>query len=482
MIGTDDSFSLASEKPPEGAHTRSFPVQHSGAGSPESWAARVCREQVPLACWQAAAAEKQSSSEHRQGHHRCGLMAKKALLELSAAEVVAQRASGAVSAAELAEAVLSAKNSALPTGFVPACPERAQARGESDTEGLRCLPLVVESSLCASLWRRWGVAAGVAAPIAAHELDDHPVARQLVSHGGVAIGAANGGGCAVAAVAHRHGWGGFVVDDARGNSLAAAAASGLVALHPSPATIPHRLHPDGHHIASLHGHATLIAREVADAAVLFDELCAANRAFCWLPFLGVPLQNTLLLTVLAVSTGTTCVGGARSIRSRGLRSETARARPLHARRWRRLGPPHRSPAAAAAAAAVRRLGPASTVPWRRPPPAAAARRCCQSASLGRSTCCPARAAWAPSATPRRGGSSAWARSWQRRARPGSVRRAPCWSAATLSSARARAARRSVSAWPSAAPSTRRQWQSWSSHRRCCWRRSARRCQGVGSRW
>ena len=408
----------------------------------------------------------------------------RALLELSAAEAVAQRASGAVSADELAEAALSAEGSALPTGFVPAR-ERAKARGGSDEiEGLRCLPLVVDGSLCASLWRRWGVAAGVAAPIAAHEVVDHPVARQLISHGGVAIGAANGAGCAVAAVAHRHGWGGFVVDDARGNSLATATASGLVALHPSPATIPHRLHPDGHHIASLHGHATLIAREVADAAVLFDELCGANRAFgfCWLRFLGVPLQNTLLLTVLAVSTGTTCVGGARSIRSRGLRSETARARPLHARRWRRLGPPpHRSPAAAAAAAA-RRLGPASTAPWRRPPPAAAARRCCRSASLGRSTCCPARAAWAPSAKPRRGGSSAWARPWQRRARPGSVRRAPCWSAATLSSARARAARRSVSAWPSAAPSTRRRWPSWSSHRRCCWRRSARRCQGVGSRW
>merc|ERR1711969_297066 len=109
----------------------------------------------------------------------------RALLELSAAEAVAQRASGAVSAAELAEAALSAETSALPTGFVPACPERAKARGESDTEGLQRLPLVVESSLCSSLWRRWGVAAGVAAPIAAHELDDHPVARQLISRGGV---------------------------------------------------------------------------------------------------------------------------------------------------------------------------------------------------------------------------------------------------------------------------------------------------------
>eukprot|EP01047_Picozoa_sp_COSAG01_P110737 COSAG01_NODE_39542_length_475_cov_0.875000_1_plen_58_part_01 len=53
----------------------------------------------------------------------------RALLELSAAEAVAQRASGAVTAAELAEAARSEEASALPTGFVPARPERAKARG-----------------------------------------------------------------------------------------------------------------------------------------------------------------------------------------------------------------------------------------------------------------------------------------------------------------------------------------------------------------
>ena len=183
------------------------------------------------------------------------------------------------------DALARARDTQLP-GFVSCETARDDAaRLQADAAArshdvLYGLPVLVDGSLCASCWRRWGVESRLSVPIGAPEVATHPVTERLALSGAVLVGVSNAspgvGSGAVAAVACGNAALGVVVDTTRGGVLGAAAAARIVALHPTPATIPHTIDPDGEHFASLHWHATLLGRGVGDIALLYDALYTAE--------------------------------------------------------------------------------------------------------------------------------------------------------------------------------------------------------------
>ena len=217
-----------------------------------------------------------------------------ALSQLSATALSSLLASGGTTPDAVARAFATrALATALPAfagcaerGAAPA-PQTATGGGGGQRDGgvppqqlLRGIPVVLDGSLCASRWRRWGCAAGLVAPVGAAEVAQHPVAGQLLGCSGATLvgvsnisssSAPNSG--AIAAVACGNSSAACLIDDSRGGALTAAAITGrIVALHPSPATTPHVIHPEGEHYPALHWHATLLARSVEDLALLYDAL------------------------------------------------------------------------------------------------------------------------------------------------------------------------------------------------------------------
>ena len=180
------------------------------------------------------------------------------------------------------DALARARATQLP-GFVT-CGETARdhaMRLQADADArsqdiLYGVPILVDGSLCTACWRRWGAVSGLSALIGAAEVATHPVVERLALRGAVLVGVSNAcrgvGSSAVAAVANGNAPVGIIVDTTRGAVLGAAAAAGIVALHPTPATIPHTIDPDGEHFAALHWHATLLGRGVDDIALLYDAL------------------------------------------------------------------------------------------------------------------------------------------------------------------------------------------------------------------
>jgi hypothetical protein len=207
--------------------------------------------------------------------------AKEELWQYSATKVL----SHATKPSARVEGALARATATQLPGFV-SCAETARAEAahlEGDAEArkgdtLYGLPVVVDGSLCGVCWRRWGVACGLSTPIGSAEVAAHPVTQQLARSGAVLVGVSNAsarGGAdsgVVAAVACGNASVGCLIDTTRGGALGAAAAARIIALHPTPATVPHTIDPDGEHFAALHWHATLLAREVEDVAVLYDAL------------------------------------------------------------------------------------------------------------------------------------------------------------------------------------------------------------------
>ncbi len=184
------------------------------------------------------------------------------------------------------DALARARATQLP-GFVSCCEtarddaRRLQADADARSQDvLYGVPILVDGSLCTACWRRWGAASGLSALIGAAEVATHPVMERLALRGAVLVGVSNAGrdvgSSAVAAVANGNAPVGIVVDTTRGAALGSAAAAGIVALHPTPGTIPHTIDPDGEHFAALHWHATLLGRGVDDVALLYDALYTAE--------------------------------------------------------------------------------------------------------------------------------------------------------------------------------------------------------------
>ncbi len=215
----------------------------------------------------------------------CGERPEEALWRRSATAVLAS-AERPSPVAWVEDALARARATELP-GFV-SCGDIARddaARLQADADArsqdvLYGVPILVDGSLCSACWRRWGVASGLSESIRPGEVVTHPVTECLALRGAVLVGVSNAGpgvgSGAVAAVACGNAPVGIVVDTTCGAVLGTAAAAGIVALHPTPATIPHTIDPDGEHFAALHWHATLLGHGIDDIALLYDGLYAAE--------------------------------------------------------------------------------------------------------------------------------------------------------------------------------------------------------------